>query len=153
MVDPGLAGKVVLITGANNPYGIGAGMAQAFAAQGAKIFLHYFRQGEAGSGDKSGASFYRSQQAKSAGEVLFGIRRMGVEADALEADLADARLIPSLYDRAERLGPVEVLVNNAAYWEADTFVPWAPNCKINWWSCGAIGRAEYRPPASIVCLP
>ena len=30
----------------------------------------------------------------------------------------------SLYDRAEqRLGPVEVLINNAAHWEADTFVP------------------------------
>jgi 3-oxoacyl-[acyl-carrier protein] reductase len=71
-----------------------------------------------------GEPFYRSQQAKSADEVLTEIRRMGVAADAWEADLADAKLIPSIYDRAEEsLGPVEVLVNNAAYWEADTFVP------------------------------
>jgi NAD(P)-dependent dehydrogenase (short-subunit alcohol dehydrogenase family) len=32
MIDPGLKEKVVLITGANNPCGIGAGMARAFAA-------------------------------------------------------------------------------------------------------------------------
>ena len=43
MIDPGLDGKVVLITGANNPYGIGAATAKAFAAQGARVFLHFFR--------------------------------------------------------------------------------------------------------------
>ena len=131
MIDPGLKGKVVLITGANNPYGIGAGIARAFAAQGAKVFLHYLRQTAAGAlnetagqADSPGASFYHSQQAKSADEVLAEIRKMGVEAHAWEADLADASLIPMIYDQAERmLGPVEVVVNNAAYWEADTFVP------------------------------
>ena len=41
MIDPGLDGKVVLITGANNPYGIGAATAKAFAAQGARVFLHF----------------------------------------------------------------------------------------------------------------
>src|ERR1017187_5456923 len=51
MIDPGLREKVVLITGANNPYGIGAGIARAFAAQGAKIFLHYLRQAEASTGN------------------------------------------------------------------------------------------------------
>ena len=130
MIDPGLKGKVVLITGANNPYGIGAGIARAFAAQGVNVFLHYLRQTGAGPLDAPGRAstpgetFYRSQQAKSADEVLTEVRQMGVRADALEADLADASLIPLIYDRAEeRLGPVEILVNNAAYWEADTFLP------------------------------
>ena len=119
-----------MITGANNPYGIGAGIARAFAAQGAKIFLHYLRQAEASTGnrraaqaDAPGERFYHAQQAKSIDEVLTGIRKMGVEADAWEADLADVGLIPLVFDHAERLGPVEVVVNNAAYWEADTFVP------------------------------
>jgi len=43
MIAPGLGGKVVVVTGANNPHGIGAGVAKAFAAQGATVFLHYFR--------------------------------------------------------------------------------------------------------------
>lgn len=131
MIDPGLKEKVVLITGANNPYGIGAGIARAFAAQGSKVFLHYFRQIVAGAREDTagqtglrGASFYYSQQAKSADEVLAEIRATGVEAHAWEADLADASSIPLLYDRAEHmLGPVEVVVNNAAAWEADTFLP------------------------------
>jgi hypothetical protein len=76
MIDPGLKEKVVLITGANNTHGIGAGMARAFAVQGAKVFLHYLRQAEAGRLDAAGGTstpgewFYRSQQAKSADEGL-----------------------------------------------------------------------------------
>ena len=36
----------------------------------------------------------------------------------------DVSLIPMVYDQAEhRLGPVEIVVNNVAYWETDTFVP------------------------------
>jgi len=131
MIDPRLKDRVVLITGANNPHGIGAGIARAFAAQGARVFLHYLRQtGTSLSDDPAdrantpGELFYRSQQSKSADEVLMEVRRMGVAADAWEADLADSGLIPLVYKHAEEaLGPVEILVNNAAYWEADTFVP------------------------------
>jgi len=125
MIDPGIENKVVLITGANNPYGIGAGIARALAAQGAKIFLHYLRGPASGAAriDTPGESFYHAQQAKSADEVLAMVRGVGAEADAGEADLAEPGAIPALYDRAERLGPVEIVVNNAAYWEADTFVP------------------------------
>ena len=40
--DLGLRDKVVLITGANNPMGIGAATAVAFADVGAKVFVTYF---------------------------------------------------------------------------------------------------------------
>lgn len=131
MIDPGLKDKVVLITGANNPCGIGAGIARAFASQGSNLFLHYLARTEAdalnetaGGASTPGAPFYRSQQAKSADEVLTEIRGMGVDAEACEADLADVSLIPQVFDHAERtLGPVEILINNAAHWEADTFLP------------------------------
>jgi len=131
MIDPGLTGKVVLITGANNPHGIGAAVARAFAAQGSRLFLHYFRQNDAcvpGEEMKEagtpGLSFYHSQLAKSADEVVAEIHKTGVSAHAWEGDLSDANTVPQLFEQAERwLGPVEILVNNAAYWEADTFVP------------------------------
>jgi 3-oxoacyl-[acyl-carrier protein] reductase len=133
MIDTGLDGKVVLVTGANNPHGIGAAVAKAFATQRAKLFLHYFRTGGIGSRaapdrvesvTSPGEAFYHSQQVKSPGEVLAAIRDSGGQADAWEADLADATAIPELFERAEKaLGPVEVLVNNAAHWEGDTFGP------------------------------
>jgi len=137
MIDPGLKKRVVLITGANNPHGIGAGVARAFAAQGSRVFLHYFRQTDsraqhegADNAASPGESFYYSQQTKSADEVLAAIRKMGAEAHAWETDLSDASLVPALFDQAERLlGPVEVLVNNAACWEGDTFV--APGAELN----------------------
>ncbi|MBZ5586344.1 MAG: SDR family oxidoreductase [Acidobacteriia bacterium] len=128
MLDPQLKDRTVLVTGANNPHGIGAAIARAFAAQGASVFLHYFRpegpgvSGEAAEGP--GQAFYRSQQKKSAEEVLQSIRDSGVPAHAFEADLSDPAAIPVLFEEAERtVGPVGILVNNAAHWEGDTFVP------------------------------
>ena len=44
MIDYGIKGKVALITGANNPQGIGAATAFAFAQQGAKVVLVYKRE-------------------------------------------------------------------------------------------------------------
>ena len=41
MVDYGLKNKVAIITGANNPWGIGATTALAFAREGAKVVLVY----------------------------------------------------------------------------------------------------------------
>jgi 3-oxoacyl-[acyl-carrier protein] reductase len=56
MIDPQIEGKVVLITGAN--HGIGAAAARAFAVQGARSYLTYFRE----------PCEYTSAQLKDAGE-------------------------------------------------------------------------------------
>lgn len=136
MIDPGLSGKVVLVTGGNNPHGIGAATASAFAAQGAAVFLHGFRlpQQPAGPGgertepDTPGLEFFYAMQRHSTAEVVESIRRLGGQADCWEADLSDAAVIPELFDRAEqRYGPVDVLINNAADYQADTFAPGSPS--------------------------
>jgi 3-oxoacyl-[acyl-carrier protein] reductase len=132
MIDTGLEEKVVIVTGANNPYGIGAAISRAFAAQGARLLLHYFRsslgagsEGETGCDLPPGDAFYSAQQRRSAEEVVRSVRDIGGDALALEADLSDPAAVPRLFEHAEQaFGPVDVLINNAAYWEADTFVPY-----------------------------
>ena len=61
-----------------------------------------------------------------------------MQAAALESDLADPAFIPKLFDQVEAtLGPLEVPVNNAAYWEADTFLPSGadlPNNLVELWT-------------------
>jgi len=131
MIDPELQGKVVLITGANNPLGIGAAIARGFAAQGSRLFLHFHRESnlaeqghETSSLPSPSDRFYSLQQTKSADEVLAAVHAAGADALAAEGDLSDSNLVPALFDQAERqLGPVELLINNAAHWERDTFLP------------------------------
>jgi 3-oxoacyl-[acyl-carrier protein] reductase len=131
MIDPQLAGKVVLITGAN--HGIGAATARAFSAQGSSVFITFYREvsryseeelqnaQEAGVG---GDALHQAMQQKSAGALVQHIRDQGGIAVAREADLADADNIPLLFDVCEaELGPVDVLVNNHTYCVLETFDP------------------------------
>jgi 3-oxoacyl-[acyl-carrier protein] reductase len=56
--------------------------------------------------------------------VLRAIGARGGHVAAWEGDLVDPATIPRLFDQAESvLGPVDVLINNAAHSEIDTFIP------------------------------
>ena len=95
-MDPQLRGQVVLITGASG--GIGSSMARKFAAEGARLVLHY-RRGQA-------------RLAKLQPELG------PVESLAVRADLTREAEVKRLFAQAiQRFGRVNTLVANAGSWE------------------------------------
>lgn len=99
MIVTGLKNKVVLITGVNNPHGIGAATAKAFATEGAAVFVTYLRlPDEKSTTSVPGEAFYRTQNTKTADEVITAIHERGGKIEAWEADLAEPAVIPQLFD-------------------------------------------------------
>ena len=118
VVHRGLTGHVALVTGAN--HGIGAATAVRLATNGAAVLLSYLRLGGAHQPQLEDA--YRYQREQDASAALEAIRVAGGRVIAVEADLADPSVPALLFDRAEEaFGPVDILVNNASAWMADTF--------------------------------
>ena len=93
MTEPG---RAVLVTGASR--GIGAAVAQAFAWRGDRVAVHYGT---------------RAHQAQQVADSLPGGGHAVVGADLTDPD-AVRRMVD---EAANRLGGIDVLVNNAGIWE------------------------------------
>ena len=118
MIDYGLKDRVVLITGVNNPQGIGAATALAFAREGAKLVLVYkrvLRPFDAGKTDSNGADRYYAANAGDAGVLENRLREIDADCLMLESDISDEAAVKEIYSAAlKRFGRVDILVNNAA---------------------------------------
>jgi 3-oxoacyl-[acyl-carrier protein] reductase len=131
MINSRLENKVVLVTGAN--HGIGAAIAKTFSAQGAKVFITFYREScpysdeELQQAKKTGIGgdiLYRAMQQQSADPLINNIRSQGGVAVAHEFDLANSSNIPLLFNLCEsNLGEVDVLVNNHTLCVSETFDP------------------------------
>lgn len=123
MVDYGLKDRVAIITGANNPQGIGATTALAFAREGAKVVLVYkklFREFDASKTDRNGVDRYFAANAGDAAWVESKLKEMGAEYLVLESDISNEIAVKEIYKATlERFGKVDILVNNAADGDMD----------------------------------
>lgn len=119
--------RSALVTGAGRR--IGRAIALDLAARGWDVAVHY------------GAS------EREALEVVGGIEAQGRRAVALEADLAAPEEVAALVGRASAaLGPIGLLVNNAAIFDYDrpgkvTQATWDRHMSINLWAPMALTQA------------
>ena len=118
MIDYGLQNRVALVTGVNNPHGIGAATALAFARESAKLVLVYkkvSRPFDPDKIDRNGADRYYAANAGDAGVLEDRLREMNADYILLESDISDEASVIEIYSTAlKRYGRVDILVNNAA---------------------------------------
>lgn len=99
-----LEGKVAFVSGSSRPHGIGRAIALALARDGADVAT-------------SGWGHFEGAEAV-AGEV----KKLGRKSIAVKMDVRDAQDVQKALDRVKKeLGPVSILVNNAA--QMGHFVP------------------------------
>ena len=118
MINYGLKDKVAIITGANNPQGIGATTALAFAGEGAKVVLVYKkinRSFDPKNVDKNGVDRYYAANAGDASVVESKLKEIKSDFLIIESDISCETDVKNIYSTViEKYGKVDILVNNAA---------------------------------------
>jgi NAD(P)-dependent dehydrogenase (short-subunit alcohol dehydrogenase family) len=105
-----LKGKVALITGAAR--GIGRGIAEVFAEEGASVAVNYIDPGQ-------------NPEA-----VAEWVRSKGRHATTVKADVANRAEVEAMVDQIwNELGPIDILVNNAGI---ETIVPFLELTDEQW---------------------
>jgi NAD(P)-dependent dehydrogenase (short-subunit alcohol dehydrogenase family) len=105
-----LKGKRALITGASR--GIGRGIAEVFADEGADVVINYVSHPE------------------KAEEVAKEVRAKGRKALTVKADVGKRSEVEPMFERAwKELGPIDILINNAGI---ETIVPFLDLTDEQW---------------------
>ena len=118
MIDYGLENKVALVTGANNPWGIGATTALALAREGVKVVLVYKRINrpfDKSKTDRNGVDRYYGANAGDASAVGTKLQEMNADYLIIESDISSEDCVEEIYSSViAKYGRVDILVNNAA---------------------------------------
>jgi NAD(P)-dependent dehydrogenase (short-subunit alcohol dehydrogenase family) len=110
VAKPSLEGKVALVTGSSQ--GIGATLAMALAAAGAKVVVSDLQE---------------------AADTAKAIKAQGGEAVSTKADVTDSVSLAALVATAENaFGPVSILINNAGVFGTLTLKPFAQITEDEW---------------------
>lgn len=105
-----LKNKTALVTGANR--GIGRGIVEVFAEQGADVAINYI------------------ENPAQASAVAAWVREQGRRAIAVEGDVSKRQDVETMMDRVwNELGPIDILVNNAGI---ETIVPFLELTDEQW---------------------
>ena len=103
-----MTGAIALVTGASRLRGIGAAVCRALALRGADVAFSHWRPYD--------AAFPWAGTASEPDELAAELTALGARAVGIACDLADPEGPDTLLAAAEdRLGPVSILINNAAY--------------------------------------
>ncbi|MCL2063996.1 MAG: SDR family oxidoreductase [Candidatus Cloacimonetes bacterium] len=117
-MDLCLKDKVAIISGTNNPKGIGATTALAFASVGVKVVMVYKRMDfpfilEKSIGD--GIDSYHKALSEDCSIVEKKIKKITSNYLIIEGDISNSKFVSSLFEQAiQKFGKVDILVNNAA---------------------------------------
>ena len=104
-----LRGKIALVTGAGQ--GIGRGIAEVFAEEGADVVI---------------ADICTGERTEAVAET---IRGKGRRALVVKADVSKRADVDRMFEEAQQLGPVDILVNNAGI---ETIVPFLELTDKQW---------------------
>lgn len=123
MINYGLKDKVAIITGANNPQGIGAATAISFAREGAKVVLVYKKIARAFDEtkiDQNGADKYFAANAGDAIVTENMLKELNADYLAIESDITSEVNVKEIFAKTlAKYGKVDILVNNAADGDMD----------------------------------
>ncbi|MCY3865863.1 MAG: SDR family NAD(P)-dependent oxidoreductase [Chloroflexi bacterium] len=116
-----IQGKTVIVTGAAR--GIGRGIAEAFAREGASVVLADLG---AVAAERAGSWNYKLATLEDLATTAVDIRERGGACLALEVDVSDRASCQSLVDQAvEAFGGIDVIVNNAGVIQTGPLVDFA----------------------------
>ena len=125
MVNYGLSNKVALITGVNNPQGIGATASLAFAREGAKLVLVYkkvINKFDESKADENGIDKYYKAIAGNVDILESKLKKMNADYIVFESDISNENNVKEIYSASiNQYGKIDILVNNAATCDMDGF--------------------------------